>query len=154
MPEPTACVSIVTFNSGRYIRRCLEAIFNQRDVQLEVFVVDNASSDETMDILEDFRGRIRLISNPINAGFAAAQNQGIRSSSADWVLTLNPDVLLDPGFVRSLVDAGEADPSAGAVCGKLLSIGAGFQPLPARLLDSAGIYFTPALRHFDRGWRQ
>jgi GT2 family glycosyltransferase len=70
------------------------------------------------------------------------------------VLTLNPDVLLEPDFVRRLVDAGELDTGAGTVCGKLLSIGAGFQPLPERRIDSTGIFFTPALRHFDRGWHE
>jgi hypothetical protein len=58
---------------------------------------------------------------------------------------------MEPDFVRNLVDAGDLDPGAGAVCGKLLSIGPGFQPLPQRRIDSTGLYFTPELRHFDRG---
>ena len=154
MPEPTVCVSIVTFNSSRYIRRCLEAVLNQRDVQLDVVVVDNASTDDTARILKQFEDRIRIIANSANTGFAAAQNQGIRSSTAEWVLTLNPDVLLEEDFVRGLLEAGSLDAGAGAVCGKLLSVGRGFQPLADRLVDSAGIYFTPTARHFDRGWRQ
>jgi GT2 family glycosyltransferase len=154
MPEPVVCVSIVTFNSSRYIERCLEAVLNQRDVTLDVVVVDNASTDGTTAILHKFRDRIRVIQNPANTGFAAAQNQGIRSSHAEWVLTLNPDVLLEPQFVQNLTAAGELDPQAGALCGKLLAIGPGFQPLSERLLDSTGIYFTPNARHFDRGWHQ
>jgi GT2 family glycosyltransferase len=59
-----------------------------------------------------------------------------------------------PGFIRALVEAGEADPQAGAVCGKLLSIGPGFRPLTRRIVDSAGLYFTPEMRHFDRGWHE
>jgi GT2 family glycosyltransferase len=154
MQEATVCISIVTFNSERYIRRCLEAVLNQKDVQCEIVVVDNASTDRTRPILEAFRNRVRIIANPVNTGFASAQNQAIRSTTAEWVLTLNPDVLLDPGFIRTLVDAGGLDSGAGAVCGKLLSAGPGFQPLPKRLIDSAGIYFTPAARHFDRGWHE
>jgi GT2 family glycosyltransferase len=154
MPEPTVCISIVTFNSSRYIRRCLEAVLIQRDIGLDVVVVDNASTDGTRAILDDFHGRIRIIANSVNTGFAEGQNQAIASSTSDWVLTLNPDVLLESDFVRNLVDAGELDPGAGAVCGKLLSVGPGFQSLPHRLIDSAGIYFTPTLRHFDRGWHQ
>src|SRR6476646_10084646 len=121
MPEPTVCVSIVTFNSSRYIGRCLEAVLNQRDVQLDVVVVDNASQDETRRILHNFSDRLRLIENPVNTGFAEAQNQGIRSSAAEWVLTLNPDVLLDPMFVRNLLDAGTLDPCAGVVFNNLLT---------------------------------
>jgi GT2 family glycosyltransferase len=148
------CVTIVTFNSERYIRRCLEGVFEQEGVATEIVVVDNASSDGTRAILRRFKGRIRTIYNDRNLGFAAAQNQAIRASSADWVLTLNPDVLLLPHFIRTLRDAGLADPSAGSVCGKLLSIGPGFRALDEQRLDSTGIFFTPAMRHFDRGWHE
>jgi GT2 family glycosyltransferase len=127
---------------------------NQSDICLEVVVVDNASTDGTREILESFNDRIVVISNKDNVGFAEAQNQAIRSSRSEWVLTLNPDVLLEPDFVRHLVEAGELDPYTGAVCGKLLSIGPGFQPLPERRIDSTGIFFTPTMRHFDRGWHE
>jgi len=148
------CVAIVTYNSERYIRRCLEGIFEQEGVAIEVVVVDNGSSDGTRAILRRCKARIRIIYNDRNLGFAEAQNQAIRASNADWVLTLNPDVLLLPRFLRTLLDAGLADPSAGTVCGKLLSIGPGFRPLDEQRLDSTGIFFTPAMRHFDRGWHQ
>jgi GT2 family glycosyltransferase len=46
------------------------------------------------------------------------------------------------------------DPDAGSVCGKLLSIGPGFRPLKGRIVDSTGLYFTPEMRHFDRGWHE
>ena len=144
----------MTFNSERYIRRCLEGVFEQEGVTTEIVVVDNASSDGTRAILRRFKGRIRTIHNDRNLGFAEAQNQAIRCSNADWVLTLNPDVLLLPHFIRTLWDAGQADPSAGTVCGKLLSIGPGFRPLDEQRVDSTGIFFTPDMRHFDRGWHE
>ena len=102
--------------------------------------------------LKEFGDRIRVIPNRKNVGFAAAQNQGIRAGRADWVLTLNPDLLMEEDFVRRLVDAGELDRGAGAVCGKLLSIGPGFERLAEPRIDSTGIFFTPTMRHFDRGW--
>jgi GT2 family glycosyltransferase len=147
-------VALVTYNSARYIRRCLDRVLEQSGVALDVVVVDNASTDSTRAILRRYRGRVRTIYNDRNVGFAAGQNQAIRSSRADWVLTLNPDVLLLPDFIRTLVEAGAADGSAGAVCGKLLSIGADFEPLGDRRIDSTGIFFTPAMRHFDRGWHE
>ncbi len=155
MPDRTVSVSIVTSNSGRYIARCLDAVFQQKETHLDVVVVDNASADETRRILGKYRSRIRLIKNERNLGFAAAQNQAIRCSRAPWVLALNPDVLLQPDFILNLLEAAaEADSKAGTICGKLLSIGQGFTPLPESRIDSAGIYFTPAMRHFDRGWQQ
>jgi GT2 family glycosyltransferase len=148
-------IAIVTFNSSRYIRRCLEAVFAQEGAPLEVVVADNASTDDTPSILRDFESRVRVIQHARNLGFAAAQNRAIRECrNSDWVLTLNPDVLLEPGFVRKLAESGASDSSVGAVCGKLLSIAPGFQPLPVPRIDSAGIYFTPNMRHFDRGWHE
>ncbi len=152
--QPTVCVTVVTFNSARYIQRCLESIYEQQDISLHVVVVDNASSDGTRDILKGFRNRAQVILLPDNIGFAEAQNRAIAAGAGEWVLTLNPDVLLERDFVRHLIDAAACDPGTGAVCGKLLSIGHGFEPLPESRIDSAGIYFTPAMRHFDRGWRQ
>jgi GT2 family glycosyltransferase len=122
---------------------------------LQVVVVDNASTDETPSILGRFKHRLRVIQNPRNIGFAAGQNLAIQAyPETEWVLTLNPDVLLEQGFIQRLVESGAGDSSVGAVCGKLLSIAPGFQPLPLPRIDSAGMYFTPNMRHFDRGWHE
>ena len=59
MPEPTVGITIVTLNSSRYLRRCLESVLAQRDIRLNVAVVDNASTDSTGEILREYRGRIR-----------------------------------------------------------------------------------------------
>jgi GT2 family glycosyltransferase len=144
-------VTLVTYNSGRFIKRCLESVLAQKYPALEVIVVDNASSDGTADILEQFESSCRIVYNQENSGFAAAQNQAIALSSGEWVLTLNPDVLLLPNFVQALVDAGQVDDRIGTVCGKLLSIRSNFDLPEQQLVDSTGIYFTPMLRHLDRG---
>jgi GT2 family glycosyltransferase len=144
-------VTIVTYNSGRFIRRCLESVLEQKYPGLEVIVIDNASTDGTVDILEQFADRCQIHYNDENVGFAAAQNQAILLSSGEWVLTLNPDVLLLTNFIKELVDAGQIDPKVGTVCGKLLTIRASFDLPDKQLVDSTGIYFTPMLRHLDRG---
>src|SRR5579871_372355 len=144
-------VTIVTYNSGRFIKRCLDSVLEQKYQNLEVIVVDNASTDGTIDILEQFDDRIRVYYNDENIGFAAAQNQAIRLSNGDWVLTLNPDVLLLPNFIQALVDAGQFDSQIGTVCGKLLTMSAHFEIPEKPVVDSTGIYFNPMLRHLDRG---
>jgi len=144
-------VTLVTYNSGRFIKRCLDSVLEQKYPNLEVVIVDNASTDGTVDILEPFADKCRIYYNEENLGFAAAQNQAIALSNGDWVLTLNPDVLLMPNFLQALVDAGTVDPKVGTVCGKLLSIRASFDLPKQELVDSTGIYFTPMLRHLDRG---
>jgi GT2 family glycosyltransferase len=147
-------VTIVTYNSGRFIHRCLESVLAQGYPNLEVIVVDNASTDGTRDILERFEDRVRLIYNEENVGFAAAQNQAIALSCGDWVLALNPDVLLLPLFIQSLVDAGQMDKRIGTVCGKLLAMTARFEMPEQPVVDSTGLYFNPMLRHLDRGSQQ
>src|SRR6202790_5191435 len=144
-------VTVVTYNSGRFIKRCLESVLEQKYLNMEVVVIDNASTDGTVDILEQFADRCRIYYNDENVGFAAAQNQAIALAQGEWVLTLNPDVLLLPNFIQALVDAGQIDPKVGTVCGKLLTIRASFDLPDKQLVDSTGIYFTPMLRHLDRG---
>src|SRR4029077_18917034 len=119
-------VTIVTYNSGRFIKRCLESVLAQRFPNKEIIIIDNGSDDGTTDILEQFEDRCQVVYNSENFGFAAAQNQAIGLSSGEWVLTLNPDVLLLPNFVQALVDAGNIDPKIGTVCGKLLTMTASF----------------------------
>ena len=117
-------VTIVTYNSGRFIRRCLESVLEQRHPHLEVIVVDNASTDGTTDILEHFENRCVVVYNEENIGFAGAQNQAISMSRGAWVLTLNPDVLLLPDFCTHLMEVADMHPRLGTVCGKLLMMDA------------------------------
>jgi GT2 family glycosyltransferase len=147
----TVSVTIVTYNSGRFIKRCLESVLEQKYPGLEVILIDNASTDGTIDILEQFEESCRIVYNDENIGFAAAQNQAIALAHGEWILALNPDVLLMPDFIQALVEAGSVDSKIGTVCGKLLSIRASFDLPEKQLVDSTGIYFTPMLRHLDRG---
>ena len=144
-------VTVVTYNSGRFIRRCLESVLTQSYANLEIVVVDNASTDGTTDILEQFEDRCHIVYNQENIGFAAAQNQAIRLSSGEWVLTLNPDVLLLADFVDALVAATGVDKQIGTVCGKLLTLKSNFDIPDRPRVDSTGIYFNTMLRHLDRG---
>ena len=118
---------------------------------LKVVVVDNASDDETVSLLHRYRFCARIIRNEQNSGFAAAQNQAIKTFDSEWVLTLNPDVRLEARFIERLVEAGSSDDHIGTVCGKLLAMGPDFS-VPARpRFDSTGIFMTPNFRHLDRG---
>jgi GT2 family glycosyltransferase len=144
----------VTYNSGRYIKRCLESVLAQKGPQIEILVVDNDSTDGTHDILERYEDRCSITYNSRNTGFAAAQNQAIALSTGNWVLTLNPDVLLMPYFIQALLEAGRLDNRIGTVCGKLLAMSPDFDIDAKPRVDSTGIYFTPNLRHLDRGSRE
>src|ERR1700749_4300872 len=98
-------VTIITYDSGRFIKRCLESVLEQDYPFKEIIVIDNNSTDGTADILEQFEDRCRIVYNEENIAFAPAQNQAIGLSNAEWILTLNPDVLLLHGFIEALVNA-------------------------------------------------
>jgi GT2 family glycosyltransferase len=146
-------ITIVTFNSAKYIRKCLEHVLAQSYRVEQVIIVDNASSDETVSTLQAFKDRVTIICNAQNVGFAQGQNQAICASHSDWVLTLNPDVRLTEDFVSQLVTAASVDPEIGTVCGKLLTMSPDFEIPAQAVFDSTGIFFTPNLRHLDRGSR-
>ena len=147
----SVAVTIVTYNSRRFIRRCLEGVLNQKYWDKKIVVVDNGSTDGSAEVLKQFEDRVHVIRNRENLGFAAAQNQAIAWSGSEWVLVLNPDVLLMPDFLAMMVAAGEADDSIGSVSGKLMRMSAEFEIPDRPIIDSTGIYFTPTLRHLDRG---
>ena len=144
-------VTIVTWNSAQCLKECLASLAQQDCRDFEVVIVDNASSDQTRKILGDVESRWRVIYNDSNAGFAAGQNQAIAASAGEWVLSLNPDVLLSPDFISALVRAGETHPEAGSLCGKLLRWDAAAQRHRTKIIDSTGIFFTRNMRHLDRG---
>ena len=144
-------ITIVTWNSAKYLDECFASLLRQDCPDLEVIIVDNASDDGTRAVLERIEPHWRVIYNDKNVGFAAGQNQAIRASLGEWVLCLNPDVVLSPDFIMQLVRAGEAHPEAGSLCGKLLRWDADGDPRQTNMIDSTGIYFTRNMRHLDRG---
>lgn len=144
-------ITIVTWNSAGQLRECLASVEQQDFRELEVIVLDNASTDGTPEILREYESRFQVIYKATNSGFAAGQNEAMRMARGEWSLCLNPDILLLPDFVTQLVAAGEAHPAAGAVCGKLLRWRPAELKERTNIIDSAGVYFTRNMRHLDRG---
>jgi GT2 family glycosyltransferase len=152
-------ISIVTFNSARYLRQCLESLKAQTFVDHAVCIWDNASVDGTRDIAGEYADYLTVIqTSDRNIGFCAAQNRLIAGVPSDYVLVLNPDVVLEPSFLELLVVALEADLKAGAATGKLwrwqddLNQGAArAAPVTRGILDTTGMYMTRNQRHLDRG---
>jgi GT2 family glycosyltransferase len=142
---------IVTWNSARFLDACFAALDRQSYPDLEVIVIDNASSDATRDILRSREASWKVTYNDANVGFAAGQNQAIHQARGEWLLCLNPDVSLAPDFISRLVAAGNDHPEAGSLSGKLLRWDLDSERQHTNVLDSTGIYFTRNMRHLDRG---
>lgn len=88
-------VIIVSWNVKDKLKANLEALLKSLNVNFEIFVVDNASTDETAEMVKANFAGVKLIANQENLGFAKACNQAIKQSSGRYVLLLNPDMLVD-----------------------------------------------------------
>lgn len=113
-PRELTSVVIVTHNQWEYTRQCLDGIRMRTDEPIEIIVVDNASTDDTVSRLRE-RGDVLLIENATNRGFPAAANQGISAARGAYVLLLNNDVVVTTGWLRRLLDAFACDSNLGLV---------------------------------------
>lgn len=161
---PATVVHIVTFNSATTIRSCLESVTAQEGYllgqNLSVIISDNNSLDSTVEIVTTeivraYTGKgVELIQHSANQGFCRGHNLGISraiSAGAQLILVLNPDLRLESNMLSEMASSLLRDPRAGTATPKLLRADAQLQPLFPRVIDAAGIYFTPNVRHLDRG---
>lgn len=133
---PDLSVVIVSWNTRELLRACLSSVFeNASALSLEVFVVDNASTDGSAAMVRENFPQVRLIENQNNVGFAAANNQIFPQCSAEFVLLLNSDTVIIDKALQILVDFMRANREAGAVGPRLLHprlkmrvLGCGHQP--------------------------
>lgn len=98
---------VVTYNAARWIRRCLESVLAST-IPVEIIVVDNASSDDTTQIVTSFGAPVTLLAQSANLGFGRANNLGISYAlqhAADYVFLLNQDTHVDPDAIAILVRA-------------------------------------------------
>ncbi|PID57388.1 glycosyl transferase [candidate division KSB3 bacterium] len=146
-------IVIVNRNGGTYLPSCLNALAEQSCRRLEVILVDNASQDNSFQVISDFRKKhpevaLRVIKNSENVGFCRGNNQAMAVSSGEFILALNADVTLEAEFVAVLVGCMNSLPSCGLATGKLLSAD------NPKTLDSAGIKLYKTRRTVDRGQQE
>ena len=119
MPHDLSVV-IVNFNTRDELRDCLNSVLAETH-PAEVIVVDNASSDGSVEMLHGEFPNLRLIRNSENFGFAKASNQGIKVSTGRYVILLNPDCTVRPGAFSELVHFGDGNPGVGIFGLKILN---------------------------------
>jgi N-acetylglucosaminyl-diphospho-decaprenol L-rhamnosyltransferase len=118
---PAVTIVIVNYNTGPALRACLaSAISDLGDVDWTAVVVDNASTDGSLDEL-DTSARIVVLSNAVNVGFGAAVNQAARHHSAPLLWLLNPDCVVRPGTVSTLWRTMQAHPTCAIAGPQLLN---------------------------------
>jgi GT2 family glycosyltransferase len=114
-------VIIVNWNARRYLPACLECLAAQRLPAREIILLDNASSDDSLDYVRARHPQVRLIALERNIGFAAANNLAVHQALGDWVVLLNPDAFPEPGWLEGFAAAIRANPGIGCFAGKLLA---------------------------------
>lgn len=152
-------VIVVSWNVRDYLANCLRSVctdMRQSGLNGRIWVVDNDSTDGTVDLLADLFPHVKVIANRQNVGFGAANNQAMRAAAIDqprYYFLLNPDTLVRPGATRHLVDCLDQRPNAGMAGARLVYGDGRFQhsafrfpglgqllidlfPFPARLHDT------------------
>lgn len=142
-------VVVPSWNSRELLPACLDSLAAQ-GAELEILVVDNGSSDGSVELLRE-RG-IRHLALPRNVGFAPAVNLGVGETEAPLVLVLNADTVLEPGSVAALAAALGADSRLGGVQPRLLQLeGEARGPVGSARLYSAGQALTRDGRAVETG---
>lgn len=138
-------VIIITFNSGNFIKACLDSLFIQDYTDYEVIVVDNGSKDGTIQLIKSSYPEVSLIENKNNLGACRARNQGIEVSSGEWILTLDCDVILEKDFFLNMADFIDNLPwDVGIIQPKILR-------LDKKTIYSCGIHLSWIRRFYDIG---
>ncbi len=140
-------VLILNYNGRGFIEACLRSVYAQDCPLLEVLVVDNGSSDGSPEIIKEQFPEARLIETGTNLGFAGGMNLGIRESQGTMVLLLNPDVVLESGYVEGLVEAIAGDSSYGSAIGKVYRFPVGER----KIIDTTGHVIYENRLFTDRG---
>jgi len=138
-------IVIVSWNVRDFLRRCLRSIFEAQPaspgVNLEVIVVDNASTDDSVEVVRAEFSDVRLIANAGNRGFSAANNQGLAVARGRYVLLLNPDTEVMDGALTTLVAFADAHPDVGVVGPQLLNSDGSIQSSRRRFPTLATAFF-------------
>jgi GT2 family glycosyltransferase len=130
---PLVSIVIVNWNGLHFLKECWPALAAQTYAPVEVIVVDNGSTDGSLDWLAEQAPAPNVICNSQNRGFAAANNQGIQQARGPYVALLNNDAYPEPGWLAALVAAAEADARVGMVASLMVLAN---QP---EIVQSAGI---------------
>lgn len=129
--KPLVSIIIPVRNQLHFTARCLGSVFKYTPEPVEIIVVDNGSTDGTREYLRSVPG-IRLLENGRNLGFAAACNRGLAVARSNYLLLLNNDTLVTPGWLSGLISHLQKYPGA-ALVGPLSNCGGATQTMPVAL---------------------
>ena len=145
--QPLTSIIVVNYNGGSDLHDCLESVVQRTKCSYELIVVDNASTDGSLDGIQDKFHDMQVVRNKENQGYSAAVNRGLERVSGEYVAVLNMDVIVEEGWLESMVRFLEENPHAGAV-NPLLLIHQDSEEINAlgQIIQWSGLGFNRKLR--------
>jgi len=137
-------VIVVNYNGLHLLKSCLEFISSQSLKSIEIILVDNASTDNSVPYVRDNFPAVKIVSLASNMGFAGANVEGLKHAKGDYVMLVNNDAELDRDCIANLCHAMETDRTIGIGATKMIVYG-------KDIIDSAGDGFSTNLKGFKRG---
>jgi GT2 family glycosyltransferase len=141
---PEISVIVVNFNGKHLLKTCLESIHNQSLKNLEIIIVDNASTDGSVEYMRNLFPDINVLSLSENSGFAKANKEGLKTAHGDYIMLLNNDIEASQRCIQNLYEAMDAHPDVGICASKMIVYG-------QDTIDSAGDGFITSLKGYKRG---
>ncbi len=135
-------VIIVNYNVRAYLEQCLRTVFEAMEqVSGDVYVVDNQSTDGSVEMVREKFPKVKLIANTENVGFSRANNQAIKASEAEYVVLLNPDTVVGEDVFQKVIAFMDAHPRAGGLGVKMIDGTGRFLPESKRGLPTPAVAF-------------
>ena len=149
MNLPLISVVIINWNGLRFLDGCLSSLLKQSYRNFEMIMVDNGSTDRTVQFIRNKYPPVIVLENRNNAGFASANNQGIKAAKGKYVALLNNDTMADKDWLSNLAKKADSSPKdVGMWAYKILSLCA-----PA-IIDSVGGLNYFQMRHWKRAGKK
>ena len=141
---PKVTVIVINWNGRHFLDDCLRTLLAQAYPNFEVILADNGSRDGSVDHVRTAYSTVKIMAFAENLGFAEGNNRAILASEGEYVITLNNDTWVEPGWLAALVAAAESDPGVGMVASKMI-----FARNPT-MVNSTGICMDPVAIAWDR----
>lgn len=153
-------VQIVTWNSMRYIFDCMESLMRQTYRDFSILIIDNGSDDETVSFIRSNYPTVSVLQNFRNLGYAKANNQGMLMAKSEYILVINPDVILKDNYLEELIKFADHHSDSAAFGGKILKLKSEAfdvndqgmrEAVQSNIIDSTGLEIYKSRKVIDRG---
>ncbi|MEC8835775.1 MAG: glycosyltransferase family 2 protein, partial [Bacteroidota bacterium] len=131
-------IIIVNYNVKQFLLQALDSVYKSQGVRSEVFVVDNNSTDQSMESVKELFPSVQRIENKTNLGFGRANNQALAKAKGKYILFLNPDTVIEENTLFTCVQAMESNKCRGA--------------LGVRMVDGQGKFLPESKRGLPTLW--